>query len=195
MPFFRHCHLNLFLFILFINHIVMASSTMTNEELMGVEKTIIDSDELRQQLQKSAVLLANYEIEAKKLVRMANSGADQQSINSQASKLLDLSEVVIDSARFRLPQCDEYLAKSTALRDSLSDISHERLEQDYHHDGALPEAPAECYHAKDLFVHPASVLVLTRDDPGLTTDTRSSITAEITEVLAHTEFVRQLVLY
>jgi hypothetical protein len=195
MPFFRHCHLNLFFFILFINPIVMASSTMTHEELMGVEKTIIDSDELRQQLQKSAVLLANYEIEAKKLVRMANSGADQQSINSQASKLLDLSEVVIDSARFRLPQCDEYLAKSTALRDSLSDISHERLEQDYHHDGALPEAPAECYHAKDLFVHPASVLVLTRDDPGLTTDTRSSITAEITEVLAHTEFVRQLVLY
>lgn len=187
--------LKVFPLFLFIIQFVTASSTMTNEQLMGVEKTIVDSDEVRQQLQKSAVLLANYEIEAKKLVRMTKSGADEQAINAQASKLLDLSEVVIDSARFRLPQCDEYLAKSIALRTSLSEISHESLEKDYHHDGALPEAPAECYHAKDLFVHPATVLVLTRDDPQLASETRNSITAEITEVLAHTEFVRQLVLY
>jgi hypothetical protein len=183
------------LFFIFTYQLVIASSTMTNEELMGVEKTIVDSDELRQQLQKSAVLLANYEIEAKKLVRMTQNGASTELINTQASQLLDLSEVVIDSARFRLPQCDEYLAKSIALRDSLSEISHARLEKDYHHDGALPKAPAECYHAKDLFVHPATVLVLTRDDPDLGEQTRSSITAEITEVLAHTEYVRQLVLY
>ncbi len=183
-----------FLFIL-INQIVTASSTMTNEELMGVDKAIVDSEQVRQQLQKSAVLLANYEIEAKKLVRMTETGANSQAINTQASQLLDLSEVVIESARFRLPQCDEYLAKSTALRGSLDSISHARLEKDYHHDGALPQAPAECYHAKDLFVHPATVLVLTRDDPALNEETKTSIKAEITEVLAHTEVVRQLVLY
>ena len=139
--------------------------------------------------------MANYEIEAKKLIRMTESGADSQNINTQASKLLDLSEVVIDSARFRLPQCDEYLAKSIAVRDSLHDISHARLEKDYHHDGALPKSPAECYHAKDLFIHPATVLVLTRDDPALGENTKNSIKMEIIEVLAHTEFVRQLVLY
>ena len=30
-------------------------------------------------------------------------------------------------------------------------------EKDYHHDGALPKAPPECYHVKDTFVHPATV--------------------------------------
>ena len=183
-----------FIFILLTQY-VNASSTMTHEELRGVSKTIVSSDKVKEKLQKSAVLLANYEIEAKKLVRLTNKGADNSLISTQARRLMDLSEVVIDSARFRLPQCDDYLAKSVALRESLMDISHERLEKDYHHDGALPKAPAECYHAKDLFIHPATVLVLTRDDPALSAETRNSITAEITEVLAHTEVVRQLVLY
>jgi len=195
MPAFSTLTFNTFLIIILFNQYVMASSTMTNEQIMGVERAVVDSEELRQQLQKSAVLLANYEIEAKKLVRMTAKGADTQAIIRQAGHLLDLSEVVIDSARFRLPQCDEYLAKSISLRASLPTIPLVRLEQDYHHDGALPKAPAECYHAKDLFIHPATVLVLTRDDPALGDDTRNSIKAEIIEVLAHTEFVRQLVLY
>lgn len=66
-----------------------------------------------------------------------------------------------------------------ALKDSLSDISHENLEKNYHHDGALPKAPSECYHTKDLFVHPATVFVLTRDDPVVSSETKSSIKAGI----------------
>ena len=174
---------------------LMASTTMSNKEIANVKRRDIDSEELRQKIENSAVLLANYEIEAKKLVRLVETQGNSEGINQQASKLMNLSESVIDSARFRLPQCDEYLAMSIALRSRLGEISHASLESDYHHDGALPEAPAECYHAKDLFIHPATVLVLTRDDPGLKNETRMSIKAEIIEVLAHTEFVRQLVLY
>ena len=77
----------------------------------------------------------------------------------------------------------------------MKNISHDTLERDYHHDGALPKAPGECYHTKDLFVHPATVIVLTRDDPSLSVATKSSINAEITEVLMHTELVRQLVIF
>ena len=176
-------------------HQLMASSTLSNEDISQVKRRSIDSEDLRQKIENSAVLLANYEIEAKKLVRLAEKGGDSERIRQQAVKLMDLSETVIDSARFRLPQCDEYLAMSIALRSQLQEISHASLERDYHHDGALPEAPAECYHAKDLFIHPATVLVLTRDDPQLKSETRLSIKAEISEVLAHTEFVRQLVLY
>ena len=174
---------------------LMASTTMSNKEISKVKRRNVDSEDLRRKIENSAVLLANYEIEAKKLLRFAEKDGSSDKINQQASKLLDLSETVIDSARFRLPQCDEYLALSIALRSQLQEISHARLESDYHHDGALPKAPAECYHAKDLFIHPATVLVLTRDDPELKSETRLSIKAEISEVLAHTEFVRQLVLY
>ncbi|MFT7460457.1 MAG: hypothetical protein ACI909_003145 [Planctomycetota bacterium] len=195
MRYIKIIFVQVFMLIIFINQHVNASSTLTYEQLIGVKKTIVDSDEVRELLQKSAVLLANYEILAKKLVRMTENGGDSSSINIQANQLLDLSETVIDSARFRLPQCDEYLNKSMALRENLKDISHKNLEKDYHHDGALPKAPAECYHAKDLFVHPATVLVLTRDDPSLGEDTRNAIKMEITEVLGHTELVRQLVLF
>ena len=80
-----------------------------------------------------------------------------------------------------LKQGEEYLGKA--------------LEQDYHHDGALPQAPPECYHVKDTFVHPATVLVLTRDDPELGKDTTTGIRAEMLEVLGHTEVVRQLIIY
>lgn len=174
---------------------ILASGTMKTEEIEGVNKTAIESETDRDRLQKAAVLLANYEIEAGKLITMVEEGANNESLSGKARELLTLSEQVIDSARFRLPQCDTYLSKTMELKSKLPNITHETLEKDYHHDGALPKAGGECYHTKDLFVHPATVVVLTRDDPQLTETTKTSIKAEITEVLAHTELVRQLVIY
>ncbi len=190
-----HLAFSTFLMCALVAPIVNASSTMTNKQLLNVKRSIIDSDELRSKLEKSAVLLAKYEIEAKKLIKLNEKGAAAGQINSKARHLMDLSKTVLESARFRLPQCDAYLALSLTLEGQLSDITHARLESDFHHDGALPQAPPECYHAKDLFVHPASVIILTRDDPELSDETKKAIQAEISEVLAHTELVRQLVLY
>lgn len=184
-----------FLMCVFTTSLVIASSTMTNKQLLNVKRSAIDSEELRARLENSAVLLAKYEIEAKKLLRLNENGASTGQINNKARQLMELSKTVLESARFRLPQCDTYLALSLSLEKQLDDITHARLESDFHHDGALPQAPPECYHAKDLFVHPASVLVLTRDDPKLAEETKKAIKAEISEVLAHTELVRQLVLY
>ncbi len=190
------------LFVITFNSLFMimasshASTLISEDDVKGVSRAEVETTADRERLQHAAVLLANYEIEAKKLLEMVkvqNIIADK--IQLQAGKLLELSETVIDSARFRLPQCDDYLAQSLDLKNKLGDIPHETLEKDYHHDGALPKAPPECYHTKDLFVHPATVMVLTRDDPALSGETRTSITAEIAEVLAHTEVVRQLVIY
>jgi len=173
-----------------------ASSTMSEDEVSNVNRVNATNEKEQQLLSKAAGLLADYEIAAKKLLtNLKNETSKAEEISDQAKELLLLSEDVIASARFRLPQCDEYLTKTMTLKDSLKTISHESLERDYHHDGALPKAPAECYHTKDLFVHPATVVVLTRDDPSLNDATKSSINAEILEVLGHTELVRQLVIY
>ena len=175
---------------------VFASATMTQDEIKNVNRVDVVNDKERQQLSITAGLLANYEIVAKKLVaNLENDALELNQINRQASELLAISENIFDTARFRLPQCDEYLAKTLELKTNLHNMSHEKLEKDYHLDGALPKAPGECYHTKDLFVHPATVLVLTRDDPSLSETTKTSINAEIIEVLAHTEYVRQLVIY
>jgi len=184
---------------MFINQNLFASSgenSMSEQEIKNVSRIdVIDKND-QEKLSIAAALLSDYEIEAKKLLAMLDeSMTNSKALQNKAKELLDLSETVIQSAQFRLPQCDDYLAKTLILRENLEKISHETLEKDYHHDGALPKAPGECYHTKDLFVHPATVYVLVRDDPNLIDETKSSINAEITEVLAHTELVRQLVIY
>ena len=171
-------------------------ASMSDKDINNVSKTDVVEKDDKERLSKAASLLTNYEIEAKKLLEMLKTkNINSKTIQNKAKDLLSLSEVVIESAQFRLPQCNEYLTKTLAIKTSLEEISHETLEKDYHHDGALPEAPGECYHTKDLFIHPATVYVLVRDAPSLQDATKSSINAEITEVLAHTELVRRLVIY
>lgn len=172
------------------------SSTMSEDKVSNVNRVEATNEKEQELLSKAAGLLADYEIAAKKLLTtLKNETSKAEEISDQAKELLLLSEEVINSTRFRLPQCDEYLTKTMVLKNSLKTISHESLEKDYHYDGALPKAPAECYHTKDLFIHPATVIILTRDDPSLNDTTKSSINAEISEVLGHTELVRQLVIY
>ena len=171
-------------------------ASMSDKDINNVSKTDVVEKDDKERLSKAASLLTNYEIEAKKLLEMLKTkNINSKTIQNKAKDLLSLSEVVIESAQFRLPQCNEYLTKTLVIKTSLEEISHETLEKDYHHDGALPKAPGECYHTKDLFIHPATVYVLVRDDPLLQDATKSSINAEITEVLAHTELVRRLVIY
>ena len=171
-------------------------ASMSEEDINKVSKTDIINKADKDRLSKAASLLTNYEIESKKLLTMLEEkNITSKTIQKKAKELLELSEAVIESAQFRLPQCGEYLAKTLALKTNLENIEHEILEKDYHHDGALPDAPGECYHTKDLFIHPATVYVLVRDDPSLMNETKSSINDEITEVLAHTELVRRLVIY
>ncbi|MCY3750455.1 MAG: hypothetical protein OXG54_03540 [Gammaproteobacteria bacterium] len=172
-----------------------SSSKLSDKDVQAVEKTAIDSDEEEKQRQAIAVMLAEYEIEGRKLLDGLDGNADRSGIDRQAGALLSSGEKIMDWARFRLKQCDAYLEKALELKTKISDITLEVLEKDYHHDGALPKAPPECYHVKDTFVHPATVLVLTRDDPELGEDTITGIRAEILEVLGHTEVVRQLVIY
>ena len=189
-------HLNSLLFLLFFScQAGYASTPVKTVDVSKINRVEITEKNDRLRLQRTAGLLANYEIEAKKLIDMVDEGYPGVSIQKKAEELMDLSENVFDSAKFRLPQCEDYLTKSMELKDNINIISHEDLEKNYHLDGALPKAPGECYHTKDLFVHPATVIVLTRDDPALSEATKSSIKAEITEVLGHTEMVRQLVIY
>lgn len=193
-----HNHfLYLFIFTcLGINQFSFASGTMNDDAVSSVKRVDASSVEQQQLISKAAGLLADYEISAKKLIRnLKNTTSTAEEISKQAKELLLLSEDVIASAQFRLPQCDKYLEKTLALKNNLQKMSHETLEKDYHHDGALPKAPSECYHTKDLFVHPATVIILTRDDPSLNNETKFSINAEITEVLGHTELVRKLIIY
>ena len=183
-------------FLCSVTNAVYASSTkLSDKDVQAVEKEAIDTQEEKRQRQAIAVMLAEYEIEGRKLLDSLDENVGRTDIDRHADALLSSGEKIMDWARFRLKQCDEYLGKALELKAMIADIALEVLEKDYHHDGALPKAPPECYHVKDTFVHPATVLVLTRDDPALGEDTVTGIRMEILEVLGHTEVVRQLVVY
>lgn len=174
---------------------VHASGTMDLDEAKKVKVQQTIGEQEKQQQSILAGLIAEYEFEAKRLIRdLETPELTSETVNKHTYKLIDISESILLMTRFRLPQCDAYLSQSMVLKDKLDRITHEQLEKDYHLDAALPQAPGECYHTKDMFVHPATVAVLNRDDPALSEETRKSMNAEITEVLAHTEVVRALVL-
>ncbi len=172
---------------------VLASGIMSEQDVDAVSRVNITDED---KISKVAGLLAQYEIEAHKLIAsLSKPDLTANQLNQQAQQLLSLSESLIKSARFRLPQCANYLDETLKLKANLATISNEKLESDYHHDAALPTAPVECYHTKDLFVHPATVIVLGREDPSLMQKTKTAIEAEIAEVLGHTDIVRQVVIY
>jgi len=126
---------------IFMSTVAVASTTMQASDLEKVEKKQIQSASERETMEQVAVTLASYEFAAAKLVDLVNENRMRESIDRQAGELINLSESVLDWGRFRLAQCDAYLATSLELKDQLQSISHDALEKNYHHDGLLPQAP------------------------------------------------------
>ncbi len=106
-------------------------------------------------------------------------------IGAQAKELVELSKPLLARFEQQYPQCNEYLAALNNVADTLVDLPLEEIESGYHADGKLPPLPtAECYHAKDLLVHPATVQAMARIGMKQADDWRDAA-HEIEEVLEH----------
>lgn len=135
----------------------------------------------------AAQAVSEYESQAKAFVEQIDAGADAATLTPLAQNLLDLS-VEIEKAYVPLkPECADYLAAASRIVELWPTLSLETIENDYHHDGALPksESTAVCYHMKDLIVHPATALALLAED----VPDRVKIRDEIQEVIAHASVV------
>ena len=88
------------------------------------------------------------------------------------------------------PTCTEYLKAIQEVGSTLKDLPLAEIESGYHADGKLPKMPSEeCYHGKDLVVHPATVAALAKG--GLKTpEERQKAKIEIVEVLGHLGAIR-----
>ncbi len=134
--------------------------------------------------------VAKYEAASLELLNAVSSGQSLSEIGVQAHGLADLSQVIIGDFAVRYPPCGPYLNQALKVVGLLDSLTLAEIERDYHADGALPDAPAFCYNAKDLVVHPATVLLWVREPDG--PDTRARISAEIQEVRTHLVQVRKL---
>ena len=126
-----------------------------------------------------------YRTRAQALVQAIESGKSDTVILEMADQLTHDGLALIPALVTRQPECATYLAAITAIGPTLKELPLAEIESGYHADGKLPPMPAsECYHGKDLVVHPATVAALAR--VGLHGDaSRRKAKGEIIEVLGH----------
>lgn len=111
-------------------------------------------------------------------------------LQQQGEQLVSESKPILQRMIQLKPDCQAYLQTTLEAADAMLSMTPEQLETDYHHDGALPPAPAHCYHAKDLLVHPASVARIAASE--LDTAARGDIINELEEVIVHARLVQQV---
>ncbi|MEM9102881.1 MAG: hypothetical protein AAGB12_11225 [Pseudomonadota bacterium] len=113
------------------------------------------------------------------------------SIQKKGNQLVDLAKEILPDFTAKNPQCKEYIQAALKASNRMLDLTLDEIEKDYHADGKLPAMKnVSCYHAKDLLVHPATVVVIAKrlkDEP----KTRLQLKAEIDEVLEHFSQVKK----
>ena len=85
-------------------------------------------------------------------------------IEKDAKKLTTLGEMLVRQYLKKYKECDPYLTALVSAKPALSDLSLEEIEVGYHAGDKLPKMKSEkCYHVKDLLVHPATVVIMARN--------------------------------
>ena len=129
--------------------------------------------------------LRQYDVQANLVMKAIAEGKKSEAIGGLAKDLMKTGTALLPEFIQKHPMCKNYLETLLAAAPDMVNLSLEAIERDYHADGQLPKSPNErCYHAKDLVVHPATVIVLSRAGFKSSED-RDKATAEIAEVLAH----------
>lgn len=129
--------------------------------------------------------LADYKEGAKTLVTMIKEAKPDTEIAAKSAELVAGSKTIITQFINKHPKCTEYLTALNNAADIIPTLPLEEIESGYHEDGKLPKFDdPNCYHAKDLLVHPATVQAMAT--MGITTaEMRESAEMEIIEVIAH----------
>lgn len=108
-------------------------------------------------------------------------------VSGLASELTKTGVSLAPAVLVRFPACKAYLDAVVAAAATMHTLPLEEIESGYHKDGKLPKnTQGECYHAKDLVVHPATVVALAK--AGLSD--RAAAQNEIAEVLTHLDQLR-----
>ena len=144
-----------------------------------VEKVVVESNA------KDASPADRYKMRAERLVQAIDGDVEASRILKMADGLTKTGLSMLPAMVEAHPGCKDYLGAIAQAGPTLKDLPLEEIEKGYHEDGKLPEMPsAECYHGKDLVVHPATVAALAKVGFA-TAEDRAHAKAEIVEVLSH----------
>ena len=136
-------------------------------------------------------LLTNYKNAAEALVVLIDSEGVETDIESASAALVQASKPILRSFIKKFPQCQEYLTTLDKAAETIPTLTLAEIESGYHADGKLPAiTDANCYHAKDLLVHPATVQAMAKIGIN-NAQQRANAKAEIVEVISHFSQVEQ----
>lgn len=144
----------------------------------------------------STVLLANSNEALTKYGKVAELATTEiktvsfQKIAKSSTELVNLAKDILPAFTKSNPECKVYLDAVMLASDSMQQLSLDEIEADYHLDGKLPALTSgDCYHAKDLLVHPATVVVMAKTLKD-TSKNRKKMSHEIEEVIQHLNLVK-----
>ena len=127
-----------------------------------------------------------YKAKANELVINIKGKKSFGQIRTMSNELLKLGGLVISGYQEKDKSCKAYLEKVLEAQAKMLTLKLEEIEGQYHEGAALPETDKDlCITAKELVVHPATVVILSRLEDNASN--RESMEEELKEVINHVE--------
>ena len=127
-----------------------------------------------------------YKAKANELVINIKGKKSFGQIRTMSNELLKLGGLVISGYQEKDKTCKAYLEKVLEAQAKMLTLKLEEIEGQYHEGAALPETDKDlCITAKELVVHPATVVILSRLEDNASN--RESMEEELKEVINHVE--------
>lgn len=117
--------------------------------------------------------------------------ASIEKLTNQSVELMMLAKKFLPEFTNSQTVCKKYIEAVLSASNTMLALSLDDIERDYHSDAKLPSvASPACYYAKDLLVHPATMIIMAKTQKD-TKETREKMGLEVEEVLNHFSFVKQ----
>ena len=125
-----------------------------------------------------------YKEKANQLTVKIQSKKSFEEIRLLGNELVELGSNVVLGYKEKEKSCEAYLENVLDAQNKMVTLQLDEIENQYHDGEALPETENEsCIMAKELVVHPATVVILSRlEDNSLN---RERMVEEIEEVIHH----------
>jgi len=117
---------------------------------------------------------------------------NKSAVLNDAKGLIEKAGPILMAYSKKYPQCETFLKGIINSAPKMQKLSLPQIEKMYHEGEALPKSDEICYDAKELIVHPATVVILAKKKR-LNKDQRGQITDEIEEVLGHLEMFKEAI--
>lgn len=130
----------------------------------------------------------SYEDQLSEVIEQVKKKENLQEISKSVESLVESSKPVLKKVSSSFSVCNEQLSQLMSEADQMARMGRKEFGQKYHQ-GSGSEEHAFCHHAKDLLVHPVSVIIMTKDKIK-SSEVYDKMQAELLELKSHLQVVQ-----